>query len=424
MLLTSARSIYACFDRFPTRKGAATHIARFAPCLFDFTGGGLLYCLGDAALPVHQLEGNVEILRFARPIQNFLQRALAFGAELGRVVSAHGQRFKLAQFRDPWSGIPLLTHAPHCSAIYEVNALPSIELAQVFPSLPARTLEKIRADERLCLERCTRIVTPSETTRGLLRGLGVPAEKITVIPNGADLCEPAPRPAAAPSDYVIYFGAMQRWQGVDTLLRAFARLSDLDSLRLVLCASERTRDTRRLERFAERLGLTPRIQWHYRLAPDELCAWVQHALLSVAPLQDCARNALQGCAPLKILESMACGVPVIASDLAPVRELLRDGVEGRLVAADRPGELARTIRILLAYPAHRAQLGRNARERIARELTWNAALERLTSVYRSLGAAPREANVWPDGRDASVLDGGFGGGHVRSFSRPRTPDSY
>lgn len=405
MLLTSPRSIYACFDRFPTRKGASTHIARFAPCLFDYTNGGLLYCLGDATLPVHQLEGNIEVLRFARPIQNFLQRALAFGAELGRVLAAQGQRLQLAQFRDPWSGVPLLTQAPHCPALYEVNALPSIELAQVFPTLPARTLEKIRADERLCLDRCTAIVTPSATTRGLLQRLGVPASKITVIPNGADLCEPMQRPVAAPAAYVIYFGAMQRWQGVDTLLRAFARLADLPDLRLVLCASERTRDTRRLERFAERLGLTARIQWHYRLDASELSAWVQHASVSVAPLQDCARNALQGCAPLKILESMASGVPVIASDLASVRELIRDGVDGRLVAADRPEELARMIRVLLAYPAHRAELGRNARERIARELTWTASLEQLTLLYRSIHAAESGTRLWPGSRAAAALEG-------------------
>ena len=49
-MLPSPRSIYACFDRFPTCKGASTHSARFAPCLFDYTGGGLLYCLGDATL--------------------------------------------------------------------------------------------------------------------------------------------------------------------------------------------------------------------------------------------------------------------------------------------------------------------------------------------------------------------------------------
>jgi glycosyltransferase involved in cell wall biosynthesis len=405
MLLTSPCSIYACFDRFPTRKGASTHIARFAPCLFDYAGGGLLYCLGDSALPVHQVEGNVEILRFARPVSNFLERALAYGVELGRVLARDGQRLELAQFRDPWSGVPLLTHAPHCPALYEVNALPSIELAQVFPSLPARTIEKIHADERLCLDLCAGIVTPSETTRRLLRSLGVPAEKITVIPNGADLCEVAPRPLAAPSEYLIYFGAMQRWQGVDTLLRAFARLADLDTLRLVLCASERTRDTRRLERFAERLGLSPRVEWRYRLPAEELSAWLQHAVLSVAPLQDCARNVLQGCAPLKILESMACGVPVIASDLAPVRELIRDGVNGRLVAADRPGELARTIRVLLAYPEHRATLGRNARERIARELTWEIATERLTALYR------RFAGVAPDLHPhvAPALAGSLGG---------------
>ena len=70
---------------------------------------------------------------------------------------------------------------------------------------------------------------------------------------------------------------------------------------------------------------------------------------------------MQGCAPLKILESMASGMPVVASDLPAVRELLADGEHGRLVAPDRPGELARAIRVLLDFPERRARLAANAR---------------------------------------------------------------
>jgi glycosyltransferase involved in cell wall biosynthesis len=109
-----------------------------------------------------------------------------------------------------------------------------------------------------------------------------------------------------------------------------------------------------------------------------------HATLSVAPLTECPRNLQQGCCPLKILESMAAGVPVVASDLPAVRELITDGVEGRLVRPDRPSELARTIRVLLQYPAHLQELGRRARERIARDYTWDQATAALAALYRTL----------------------------------------
>jgi len=384
MLLTAPRSLYAAFDRFPTRKGASTHIARFAPCLFEHAGGGLLYVMGDTTLPAHQLEGDVEILRFSLPVENLLERATAFSGYLEHVLDEAVPGLSIAHFRDPWSGVPILSRPQRYATVFEVNALPSIELPHAYAGLAPRTLEKLRAAELFCLERCDAIVTPSDTTRRLLVSLGTAAEKITVVPNGADLPGLCARPSGAPAQYLIYFGALQTWQGVDTLLRAFALLADMD-LGLVVCGSFRSREARRMERFAERLGVAERIVWRWELSTAELQPWIAHAQLSLAPLRECARNVTQGCAPLKILESMAAGVPVIASDLPPVRELIRDGVEGRLVAPDRPAELARAIRVLMAYPDRRRALGERARERVAAEFTWERSLRTLRGVYEQVG---------------------------------------
>src|SRR4051812_17033101 len=104
MLLTAPRSLYAAFDRFPTRKGAATHIAHFAPCLFEYAGGGLLYVMGDTTLPAHQLEDGVEILRFSLPVENFLARVAGFGTYLDHVLDEAAASMRIAHFRDPWSG--------------------------------------------------------------------------------------------------------------------------------------------------------------------------------------------------------------------------------------------------------------------------------------------------------------------------------
>ena len=140
---------------------------------------------------------------------------------------------------------------------------------------------------------------------------------------------PAPRPDA-PDRYLLYFGALQPWQGVDTALRALARLDD--DLHLVICASVHQRRAKAYRKFAEKLGVADRVHWHFALPERELAGFREHALLSLAPLKDCSRNVIQGCAPLKILESMASGTPVIASDLPAVREIMRDREHGRLIA--------------------------------------------------------------------------------------------
>jgi glycosyltransferase involved in cell wall biosynthesis len=382
MLERSHRALYAAFDRFPTRKGAAIHIDRFARTLFDTFDGGALFVLGGPHLPAHQLEeNNIEIVRFMAEVPNFLERAVAFGGWLARHI-ARMPALELCHFRDPWSGaaIALRGHRRYAT-VYEVNALPSIELPSLFPALGPNTLEKIRRVELDCCDAADWIVTPSYTTASLLASLGIDAKKIEVIPNGADLDAPVPRPIDAPENYILYFGAAQSWQGIETLFRAFARLADFTSLRLVICASAESRAWRRYERLAAKLGVAERIVWRYALEEPELAAWRQHALLSVAALTDSPRNAVQGCAPLKILESMASGTAVVASDVAPVRELIRDRENGWLVHPDRPAELARAIRILLEHPQLTRQLGANARQTIQDHYTWDRATGALRRAY-------------------------------------------
>ena len=384
------RALYAAFDRFPSRKGAAVHIDRFARALFTHAGGGLLYVLGGPGLPTRQIEADdsIEILRFDRHIPNYLQRALAFSARLSDLLDHAGSALEICHFRDPWSGVPIVSRPRGYAAVYEVNGLPSIELPFAFPGVAAETLRKVRADEARCWTEADVVVVPAETIRATLVRLGCPAAKISVVPNGADPAPPGTaRPDGAPAHYLLYFGALQPWQGIGTLLRAFARLADYPDLRLVICAARESREQRRQQALADRLGLGERVLWRFSLAPDQLAPWREHALLSVAPLTECARNLEQGCAPLKILESMAAGVPVVASDLPSVREIISDGADGRLIPPDRPAELARAIRLLIDYPEERAALGRAARATIEARFTWRQSLRRLTDLYQQLSPA-------------------------------------
>ena len=385
MLLTKPRALYAAFDRFPSRKGAAVHIDRFARALFESAGGGWLHVLGDPTFPLHQVEEGVEITRFVSSESNFLKRTLAWGADLDRRLDLAAGSLELCHFRDPWSGIPIVSRPHEYATLFEVNALPSIELPYRFPSVAPATLQKIRELELICLRQSDAIVTPSETTREFLISLDIPEEKIEVVRNGAELPSLVERPVEAPERYILYFGAMQPWQGIETLFRAFARLADFEDLRLVLVAPRQSRETRKYAALAERLDISPRLIWMYSLTESELAPWRQHAIASIAPLSECSRNIEQGCAPLKIVESMGSGTAVIASNLPVVRELMSDGVEGKLVAPDRPAELARAIRILLDYPELAREMGARGRQRVARDLTWERSLDQLKELYHRLG---------------------------------------
>lgn len=331
----SPRSLYAAFDQFPSPKGAAIHIYHAAESLFTVSPRGLLLVLATEEAPAFQREPLADILRFEEVIPNFLERALAFRAWVGDLVKSCPD-LRQIQFRDPWSGVALIEHAPPgCEMIYEVNGLPSIELPLRYESVPESTLAKIRAEERRCLASAHRILTPSSTIRDNLVATHVAAERITVIPNGADIPSTSLRPEDLPPRYILYFGATQPWQGIGVLLHAMARLIDLPDLKLVVCASTRRRTWKHYLKMAERLGIADRVEWRARLHRKELAPIVQYADFTVAPLTECSRNLHQGCSPLKILESMAAGTPVIASDLPAVRELVEDREDGLLVRPDR-----------------------------------------------------------------------------------------
>jgi glycosyltransferase involved in cell wall biosynthesis len=381
------RALYAAFDRFPSRKGSAVHIDRFARALFDQAGGGLLYVLGGEGLPAYQREGDVEIVRYMRDAEHVLERAAGYGGRLAALLEDAGPSLRLAHFRDPWSGVPIVEHPDRSYVtVYEVNGLPSIELPFAYPAVPPAILERVAELEQRCLDAADLVITPAEVTARRLRERGVPAERLHVVRNGAEMPPfPAPPPPDPPARYLLYFGALQPWQGVDTALRAFARLRDLDDLELVICASVHPRRAKPYRRLAEKLEIAGRVRWEFALPDAELARWREHALLSLAPLRDCSRNVLQGCAPLKILESMAAGVPVVASDLPAVRELLTDGEHGRLVAPDRPGELARAIRVLLDHPQQRERMGRAARARVTEQLSWDASVTKLRGLYAAHG---------------------------------------
>ena len=80
------------------------------------------------------------------------------------------------------------------------------------------------------------------------------------------------------------------------------------------------------------------------------------------------------------LEAWCAGRPVIAGDIAPLREIVRDGVDG-LHAANAPEPIADAILTLLADPARAAAMGASGRVRVAERFTWPAIAARTEAAY-------------------------------------------
>lgn len=379
MPVSFKNTLYAAFDLHPSAKGASTHIHYFSQALAEISEKVILASIGTEKMTDSDSYGNINTYRFNHVIPNYLHRAEEYAKWL-KTTLLDKNEFELCHFRDIWSGLAILQEEKNYQTVFEVNGLPSIELPYRYPSIPKATLEKIKSIEKFCLEKSDKIVVPSSIIKTHLESKNIPSGKITVISNGAELQDSYEKPADAPEKYIIYFGAVQTWQGVDDLLRAYAAIRDYSDIKLVICSSTATKYTKPFRKFAEKLEIADNIIWKYQLPQSELYGYLQNALFSVAPLKDCSRNTEQGCSPLKIFEAMANKTSVIASDLPVVREIA-DEKSIRFFRSGRPAEIARAMRFMIEYPHLPQELSEHAYALINEKFLWKHKQDNLKKLY-------------------------------------------
>ena len=93
------------------------------------------------------------------------------------------------------------------------------------------------------------------------------------------------------------------------------------------------------------------------------------------------KGNVDGC-PIVILEAMACGKPVVSSNISGIPIVVKDGETGILVDEKNVNGLATAIISLLENPKKREQFGRAAQQRIQQELTWTKTVEQFISIYQ------------------------------------------
>ncbi len=380
--------LFAAFDVFPTAKGSTTHIAHTLHALKKVSGSLTLASLGHGDMPRFQEEGHLSIRRCLAMHPNFLRRTELFGDFLFDLLDGIREKLDVIHFRDIWSGIPLLEHPNTQSArkIFEVNGLLSIELPMHYPRLYQNPvlMSRIRMMEDRCLAQADHIITVSRTNANYIQSRHIAAEKITVIPNIAEIHHDNVNSPIeghkSNSQFILYAGTLTPWQGITTLINAFNLIADRECPRLILACSTK-KFLRPIRKQIKKLQLQERVEVKIGLLREHLHAYYRKAVFSIVPLTRCDRNELQGCCPLKILESMAAGTPVIASNLAVCRELVEHGTDGWLVSPDSPRALAQAMLTLLDNPDLVSTLGQKAQQKIAHCYNRETFTEKLLETY-------------------------------------------
>lgn len=280
--------------------------------------------------------------------------------------------------------------------VYEVRGLlEETWLARQAPGLreDARRSERYRlwqARETEAATAAAHVVTLGRAMADDLVARGVPAERVTTVPNGVDerllgaTTEPreARRALGLPEDgfWVGTVSSLVGYEGLDTLLDAVARLraGGVDA-RALLVGDGVARAS--LEQRAAELGLGDAAVFTGRV-PRERAA-LHHQALDVfaVPRQDTTVCRLV--TPLKPVEAMALGRPVLASDLPALAEIVAEPGAGRLAPAGDVAAWANALAELAADDALRARLGEAGR-RFAATRTWRRAGQTYAGLYARL----------------------------------------
>jgi glycosyltransferase involved in cell wall biosynthesis len=213
-----------------------------------------------------------------------------------------------------------------------------------------------------------RFACPSRFLEGKMRAARVFPDRLRWVPNHVDAGAIAPK--ADPGGDVVYVGRLSEEKGVDVLLEALGRSTTLRA-DIVGDGPERTA----LERLAASLGVDDRVRFHGRVAADAVHDAMRAASVAVVPSRWYENM------PIAVLEAFAAGVPVVASAIGGLPELIDDGSDGILVPPDEPGVLARTLTTLTTEPRRAFDMGRAARAKAEREHAPAAHLARVHALY-------------------------------------------
>jgi PEP-CTERM/exosortase A-associated glycosyltransferase len=242
-----------------------------------------------------------------------------------------------------------------------------------------------RALETIVLRRAHRVVAICEGIRSEVLSRGIPPARLAVVPNGveADWLEPRARAADLAAQLGLgagpvfgYIGSFSRYEGLPFLIEALADLlGRIPGSRLLLLGGGR--DEQAVRAAAQRVGAAVLIPG--RVPQEQVRDF--YTLVDVFVLPRRRIRLTELVTPIKPLEAMAMGIPVLASDIGGHAELVSDGLTGLLFKAESPESLVEQASRLGRDPELRAQLGAGGRRWVESERTWERIVTRYLPVY-------------------------------------------
>jgi len=208
------------------------------------------------------------------------------------------------------------------------------------------------------------------------------SKKVTVIENGANtkLFRPMNISEARRElkldethNYICFVGALYEWQGVEYLVNASPNiLKELPQSIFLIVGDGPSRES--LTNLADQNGVLDKFIFTGMIPYEKVNIYINSSDICVIP-----RPPIKG-SPLKLYEYMACGKPIVASDIDGIHEILKESKSGVCVAPRDPYELSEAIVSLLQDPESRKKMGESGRKYVVENRSWENVAAKVFEV--------------------------------------------
>ena len=261
-----------------------------------------------------------------------------------------------------------VTDATGAAGVLEVNA----------PLIEEQRTHRVLVDEEAAAKALARqvaaataTVAVSDPVRDWVRER-TGSESVRTVPNGVSITRIVPRPEDVGDPVVTFVGTLKPWHGVADLLAAAALAKRPWKLRIIGDGPERAA----LEEQAAGLGIE--VDFRGAVAPADMPGQLAGSAIGVAPYPDLGGEQQQYFSPLKVYEYLAAGLPVVASAVGQLPQIL--GELGTLVPPSDPAALAAAIDDLAADPVLRGELGWRGRVQAEEKHSWAGAVDHILDL--------------------------------------------
>ena len=320
-----------------------------------------------------------------------LARPFAVNRRAIRVLRERKHGVRTAYVRHSWALVPTLLAAKRLgyritTQVDDVAYGPGFERRPGVAPLVGDYARRFAA--RVMARAASSVVAVGEGIKTLLSThFGVPAERITVIPNGVDpdLFAPVPREEAISrtgldpdGQYVVFTGLLAEWVAVETMVRAFAEAAETrPRARLLLVGDGPGREL--VERLGAELGVAERIELTGFVADRARVSDLVAAATVCLVAYKAEFRARTAATPVKLPEYLAAGRAVVGIGMPGISEMIEENDAGVTVPND-PHALAEAIGALLDDPARADELGANGRRAAVERHSWRSVVQRTIEL--------------------------------------------